>query len=177
MKRTAARRVSETPVRKNIESITRLEHEALHSLTRGERLSTAIAGFAGSLRFVFLHIGWFGLWYVVNAGLLPGVTPFDPFPFSLLTMVVSLEAIFLSIILLINQNAMLRQSERRAHLNLQVDMLAEQEATQMLRMLRRVCDRLDVQTDDLTQELRELAKETDVHQVLEDLKEQLPSEQ
>ena len=67
-----------------------------------------------------------------------GVKAFDPYPFGLLTMVVSLEAIFLTIMVLISQNRMTMQADRRAHLDLQVNLLAEQEATAMVRMLERI---------------------------------------
>ena len=101
---------------------------------------------------------------------------FDPFPYTLLTTLVSLEAIFLSIFLLINQNVMSRQADHRAHLDLQVNLLAEQEATQMLRMMARVCRKLDVEIGDLYRELAGLEKKTDVHQLGSELKDSLPSD-
>jgi len=167
--------VPHSPVRKNIQSIIKLEEEAFHSLSPGERISNAIAHFAGKVSFVVYHIIWFALWILWNTFLGRGLS-FDPFPFTLLTTLVSLEAIFLSIFLLINQNVMNRQSDHRAHLDLQVNLLAEQEATQMLRMVRRLCQRLDVKVDDLYEELDEMERQTDVHAVLAELKEQLPSD-
>jgi uncharacterized membrane protein len=122
-----------SPVQKNIQAIIKLEEEAFHTLSRGERVSNAIARFVGQMSFAVYHIIWFGIWALINTGLVPRIEPVDPFPFTLLTTLVSLEAIFLSIFLLINQNAMSRQSDHRAHLDLQVNLLAEQEATQMLR--------------------------------------------
>jgi uncharacterized membrane protein len=165
-----------TPVQKNIQAIIKLEEEAFHSMSRGERISNAVANFVGRISFAGYHIIWFGVWALMNVGLVPGVTPFDPFPFSLLTMVVSLEAIFLSIFLLISQNAMNRKADHRAHLDLQVNLLAEQEATQMLRMIRRICRKLDVEVDDLYEELEHLEKKTEVHEVVNELKERLPAE-
>jgi uncharacterized membrane protein len=69
-----------------------------------------------------------------------------------------------------------RQSDHRAHLDLQVNLLAEQEATQMLRMVRRICQRLDVKVDDLYEELEEMERQTDVHAVVNEIKDKLPSE-
>jgi uncharacterized membrane protein len=81
---------------------------------------------------------------VVNAGLVPGVRSFDPYPFTFLTLVVSLEAIFLSIFVLASENRAAQQAERRAQLDLQVNLLAEQESTAALQMLRALCDHLGV---------------------------------
>jgi uncharacterized membrane protein len=71
-----------------------------HGIRPEDRLAHSITDFAGSMRFVYLHTAWFAVWVAMNAGLLVamglGVVPFDPFPFGLLTLVVSLEAIFLS---------------------------------------------------------------------------------
>jgi len=165
-----------SPVQKNIQAIIKLEEEAFHNLSSGERISNTIARFVGRMSFAIYHIIWFGVWALINTGLIPTIEPFDAFPFTLLTTLVSLEAIFLSIFLLINQNAMSRQSDHRAHLDLQVNLLAEQEATQMLRMIRRICRKFEIEVDDLYEELDHLEKKTDVHDVVNELKEKLPSE-
>ena len=68
-----------------------------------------ITNFAGSMRFIYLHIGWFGVWIAINVGLAGVGHEFDKFPFGLLTMIVSLEAIFLSTFVMISQN---RQAQR-----------------------------------------------------------------
>jgi uncharacterized membrane protein len=72
-------------------------------------------------------------------------SPFDPFPFSFLTLVVSLEAIFLSVFVLMSQNRMTRQADKRAHLDLQIYLLAEQELTTILHMLRGLCKKHNVE--------------------------------
>ena len=69
------------------------------------KIAELVSNFAGSMPFVYFHIIWFGLWIVLNdRGFFPQLTPFDPFPYGLLTMVVSLEAIFLATFIMINQN-------------------------------------------------------------------------
>jgi uncharacterized membrane protein len=95
--------------------------------------------------FVYLHATWFGLWILLNVGLIhiPHVTQFDRFPFGLLTLIVSLEAIFLSTFVLISQNRLAWASERRAELDLQVNLLAEQKATKVLEMLDEIARQLD----------------------------------
>ena len=79
------------------------------------------------------------VWIAINLNALPGIKPFDPFPFGVLAAVVSSESVVLTILVLISQNRMTRQAERRSHLDLQVSMLAEQELTTMLEMQRKMC--------------------------------------
>ena len=126
--------------------------------------------------FIVLHIMWFAVWIVLNMGRLQGIQPFDPYPFTFLTMVVSLEAIFLSIFVLISQNRMARQADRRAHLDLQINLLAEQENTMMLRMLESLCERQGIKTEWLKEEIQSLFGKTDVHALMHELEEQLPDE-
>ena len=116
-----------TPTHYNIAAISRLEHDALDRRTVIERISDAIARFIGSLAFLSVQVIFFVIWATVNLEPLRGMKPFDPFPFGVLALIVSSESVFLAIFVLISQNRMSRQSERRAHLDLQVSMLAEQE--------------------------------------------------
>ena len=97
-------------------------------------LADAITSLSGSMLFVYLHILWFGAWLLVNTGHM-GIKPFDPFPYGLLTMIVSLEAIFLSTFVLISQNRFSDAADRRAELSLQIGLLAEHEITRVLQML------------------------------------------
>ena len=78
-----------SPVQKNIQAIIKLEEEAFNTLSRGERVSNAIARFVGQMSFAVYHIIWFGIWALVNSGFVPGIEPIDPFPFTLLTTLVS----------------------------------------------------------------------------------------
>ena len=90
-------------------------HPALSEVRKGQqKASDAISAFAGSLAFVYLHIGWFTFWILANLGVLGQRLAFDPFPYGLLTMIVSLEAIFLSTFILITQNRQGERSEARA---------------------------------------------------------------
>ena len=118
-----------TVLRKNIRAIADLEERALHQRGAADRLSDAISRATGSGPFALFHLIGFSLWLLVNMGIVPGIEPFDPYPFNFLTLVVSLEAIFLSVFVLMSQNRLTRQAEKRAHLDLQVNMLAEQELT------------------------------------------------
>ena len=140
--RGASRRFD--PVTENIETILRLEDAELQRRTWSDTLADAIAEFTGSMPFVVLHLAWFGAWAVWNSGLLPFGRPFDPFPYQLLAVIVSLEGVLLVTFVLIKQNRMAYLSDRRAHLDLQINLLAEREITHVLRLLQRVAERLEV---------------------------------
>lgn len=117
----------------NVEAIHRLEVKALEPQSLTDRLASRVERFAGSPRFIWIHVVWFAAWIVANT-ILP-TWHFDPFPFTFLTLVVSLEAIFLSAFILMSQNVSAGLSERRNQLDLQINLLTEQENTRMLKLL------------------------------------------
>jgi len=135
----------EKELRNNVDKIVALEREHKEAQTRGEKLSELIAAFCGSTIFVYINALWFGGWILANSIM---SEPFDPFPFTFLTLVVSLEAIFLSIFILISQNNQTILSERRNHLDLQINILAEQENTKMLELLQLIADKVGIDSDD-----------------------------
>ena len=109
-----------------------LHHRARHETvvfgrlrTDQDRVADAITRFAGSMSFVYLHVGWFAVWIVLNAGLVGSAVVFDDFPFGLLTMIVSLEAIFLSTFVMISQNREATRAEVRANLDFETNLTAE----------------------------------------------------
>jgi uncharacterized membrane protein len=164
-------------IRKNIAAISAMQRKDVATRKPQERISDSITRFSGSTIFVFIHIVWFGLWILLNVNLirLPYVSEFDPFPFGLLTMIVSLEAIFLSTFVLISQNRMSALSEKRAELDLQVNMLAEQKAAKSLELLEHIAqqldavyDRFDYKTDPEIAALKVSPKPHEVLQVMED---------
>jgi uncharacterized membrane protein len=132
-------------MRKNIAAVMQAQRQVTEARTRQGRIADAITTFSGSMAFVYIHAVWFGFWILLNIGVLhvPHVSEFDPFPFGLLTLIVSLEAIFLSTFVLISQNRLAQASERRAELDLQVNLLAEQKATKVLEMLDEMTRQLD----------------------------------
>ncbi len=131
---------------------------------REERFADAITRFTGSLRFVYIHVVLFGAWIVVNLGWVPGVPRFDR-SFTVLAMAASVEAIFLSTFVLISQNRMQAQADKRADLDLQVSLLAEHEVTQLITLVREMARRMGVeQAHD--PELDELARDIQPEVVL-----------
>ncbi len=138
---------------RNVELIRKLEESAKQERTRSDVVAEAVASFCGSMTFVWVHIIWFGGWIALN--FLPGLPHIDPFPFTFLTLVVSLEAIFLSTFILISQNQDTKIAERRNHLDLQINLLSEQENTKMIAMLRSIAAKVgaDVAEDPHVQAL------------------------
>ncbi len=170
----ASRSVS-THMERNVRAIAKLEQNAMADRSSADRLSDAITWVAGSSGFVAAHIIFFTVWITLNVGLIASVPIFDPYPFSFLTLVVSLEAIFLSIFVLMSQNRAARLADRRAHLDLQVDLLAERELTAMLHMLRALCAKEKVVLDDVGTDVNDLLEETDITEVASNLDEKLPA--
>ena len=137
-----------------------------------ERVADAITRFTGSMRFVYLHVVLFGLWVIVNLGIVPGIPKFDP-SFVILAMVASVEAIFLSTFILISQNRMTAAAEKRAELDLQINLLAEHEVTKLVTMVSAIAARLDVRTE-VDDEVTELKEDVAPETVLDEIEERKP---
>jgi uncharacterized membrane protein len=163
------------PAERNIRAVARVEEATLSSRSIAARMSDAITAFAGSASSLVFHLLWFGLWLLVNTGLTPW-KPFDPFPFSLLTSVVSLEAIFLTLFVLASQNRLTQEADKRAHLDLQVNLLAEQEMTVVLHMLKELCEHFGLTATSRSEAFRNLLKPTDVGDLAERVERNLPIE-
>lgn len=162
------------PTRLNIEAIARLEHEAISRRSATERVSEAIAKFIGSVAFLLLQLLLVLAWSAINLNLIPGVKGFDPFPFGILALVISSESVLLTIFVLISQNRMTRQAEKRAHLDLQVGMLSEQELTTMLQMQHKICQRLGIDVESSKDELKGFSDATNVSKLASELEDKLP---
>ena len=134
-----------TLTKQNVERVSKLEETARQQRTITDRVAEAIAKFCGSITFVWVHVIWFGGWILLNV--VPGLRHLDPFPFTFLTLIVSLEAIFLSTFILISQNLETRVSERRSHLDLQLNMLSEQENTKMIALLLAIAEKVGADMD------------------------------
>ena len=158
----------EDVTRQNIQAMRQLDDAAMAKRTGADRIAAAIARFCGSMTFVFIHVAVFAAWIGYNV--LPWFTPFDPYPFTFLTLVVSLEAIFLSTFILISQNYDMRVSERRNQLDLQINLLAEQENTKMLQMLERIAKKVGAHVADDPQ-VRALEEATRPEALVEQIEE------
>jgi uncharacterized membrane protein len=154
-------------VAENIAAVAELEAEALKRRTPADRASDAIAAFVGTIGFVALHLVWFALWASINAGLIPFIPAFDPYPFQLLCMIVSMEGVLMSTFVLIKQNRMGYLSDRRAQLDLQVNLLAEREVTRLLQIAGEIARRVGV-TDPIRL-AEDMVEETKVEKLVTEL--------
>ena len=128
---------------RNIAALERRRRDEAESASLQERLAQTITRFTGSMRFVLVHLLLYGFWIVANLGWVPEVAPWDP-TFVVLAMVASVEAIFLSTFILITQNRMAAQAEKRAELDLQISLLAEHEITKVVTMVDAIAGHLGV---------------------------------
>lgn len=137
----------------NIRTIGELDEAARAKRSRLDCIIDEITEFCGRMAFVWFHLAWFTIWICLNVlpvhlAALRHIKPFDPFPFQFLTLTVSLEAIFLSAFILISQNRQNHLSERRNHLDLQINLLSEQENSKMLHLLDLIAKKLEIESDD-----------------------------
>jgi uncharacterized membrane protein len=161
-------------IRRNIEAVAKLEENFVQNRSLADKMADWIGGFSGSVTFVLLHVVVYGFWILINLKLIPGVRVFDPYPFLLLSVVVSIEAIFLSTFVLMKQNRMSRRADQRNHLDLQINLLAEREMTMVLQLLRRISAQLGVRVSGA--HFEELSTETSVADLAQQISEVLPDE-
>jgi uncharacterized membrane protein len=156
----------------NINAIVRLEERALEERSVVDHVSDVIANFVGSIPFVAIHVAWFGVWVGLNAG----IWRFDPYPFALLCMLVSLEGVLLSTFVLIKQNRMSQRADHRSHLDLQINLLAEKEVTKILQLQRLICRRLGIEEAEADREIAELSDVTAIENLAYELHEKIPTD-
>lgn len=158
----------------NIRELYARHHVSTRQRPLHVRLADGISRFSGSIGFVGLHVAWFAVWILVNIGI-AGYLGFDPFPFGLLTTIVSLEAIFLTAFVLLSQNRMQAVADRRAELDLHINLLAERETTVILAKLARIEARLGIEAPTSEARMtRELIQLTDPAAILDELEQAHP---
>ena|SRR5580704_14399141 len=154
-------------IERNIITMVDLRREEERRKSVQDKAADALTAFSGSMIFVYLHVIWFAVWVAINVGWLP-IKPFDPFPFGLLTLVVSLEAIFLSTFVLISQNRSGEVADKRADLDLQIDLLAEHKITHLIAIVAAIADRVGVDTASIA-ELSQLERDVAPKQLLDEI--------
>lgn len=159
-------------VERNIRALLEIRRQLETRKTTQDHLSDAITKFSGNLFFVYFHVIFFSVWILWNTGML-GLEPVDEFPFGFLTMVVSLEAIFLSTFVLVSQNRLSEITDKRAELDLQINLLTEYEVTKILRLTDAIADHLGL-TEGQDPELEQLKREVSPERVLQEMEKQQP---
>ena len=145
-------------VERNIQALLERRKVEGKRKTTEERIADAITKFTGSMMFIYIHLVLFGVWIFWNLGWL-GLKAFDP-TFVVLAMFASVEAIFLSTFVLISQNRMNLQADKRADLDLQVSLLTEHEVTRMITLVTAIARKMEIE-EAYNPEIEELKK--DVH--------------
>jgi len=145
-------------VERNIAALLQRRKDEEARKSREELIADQVTRFTGSMFFVYLHLALFGAWIIWNLGWL-GFKAFDP-SFVVLAMFASVEAIFLSTFVLISQNRMNIQADKRAELDLHVSLLSEHEITKLITLVTAMAERMGLE-EAIDNEISELKK--DVH--------------
>ena len=161
------------PLERNIRDLMRGRAEEMKSAPRSERLAALVTNFLGSTWSVAFHATVFGLWIVLNLGLVPAIVPWDP-TFVVLGMLASVEAIFLTTFVLINQNRLARIDEERSELALQIALLSEKQSSALLKLTARIADGLDMPIEVNTEKVKQLTVPTEPGAIVEEIRRQKP---
>lgn len=157
-------------VEKNIRDLLKVRSKVEKKKTRSERIADWVVKIAGNMWFAYFHVIWFAIW--IGDSVLNGKDAFDPFPFSMLTTVVSLEAIFLTLFVLVSQNQQAKHDQQRANLHLQIDLLAEHEITRLLCIVDAIAEKLGVEQVACESDLGDLEQDVTPADLIEELNRQ-----
>jgi len=156
---------------RNINALIRRRAQDERTLSRQQRVANGITAFVGSMFFVYIHAALFGLWILINIGWLPVVPAWDP-SLVVLAMAASVEAIFISTFVLISQNRMAAEDDKRADLSLQIALLNEHETTRLVTMVSAIAGKLGVDPQVAPEELEEMQRNLPPDVVLEEIERQ-----
>jgi uncharacterized membrane protein len=144
-----------------------LEAKSLRNRSVATRIADYLTGLSSTPTFLFLNIMFFVTWISLNLNIVPGFPAFDPYPFGLLTMAVSLEAIFLSIFVLVSQNRAAQTATLRDELNLRINLIAEREVTKILELLVDTRKKMKIHsTDELLDQMLKDVNAADLEQII-----------
>lgn len=175
MNTNEAKRITERVTQENIEIIRKIEAEFNSHRSFGDFIGDSIGGVASNIVFVLVNLIGIVGWIIVNAGGFPAIKPFDPYPFGLLSLIITSESVMLFMLVLIKQNRMARRAEQRSHFGLQLTMLLEQEVTKGLQMLEKL-DQKNAKPGALHSKAEALSKETHLETLAEKLDEAFPDD-
>lgn len=173
MHATEEKKITARVTQENIQTIKKIEEEFDKQRSFADLIGDSIGGAASNIIFVLVHLVGIVSWIVINTNYLSHIKPFDPYPFSLLSFIITVESVFLFMFVLIKQNRMTRRAEQRSHLSLQLTLLVEQELTKVLQMMEKVSQSTGAQ-DSPDNKTRELSKETHIATLVEKLDEAFP---
>ena len=166
---------TEKMVKRNIDTIAKVEKEFVQEQSPAVKIGHRIAELGGTFRFALLNIVFFAAWILINTRIVPIIVPFDPYPFNLLALILTLEAILFAIFILMSQNNLRARDEQRMHLSLQLSLLIEQEVTELLRLQKKGFERLNVLNEAEVKKTDELEKPVHVETVVKELEQKIPN--
>ena len=146
-------------VQNNIENrrhmFRRLRAKTLAKQHSVEKIAVKISRYAGTVEFLLVNIYAIALWIFLQSGFIPDIKPFDPYPFIFLVTFISLEAIFLTIFILISQHQQEKFENLREQITLQFDIITEEEITKLIQLTSLIAEKngIDVSKDDMLQEM------------------------
>lgn len=161
------------PVERTVRDIMERRGREMASAAASERVAATVTRFLGSMWSVATHALVFGFWLLANLGLVPGLAPWDP-TFVVLGMIASVEAIFLTTFVLINQNRLARIDDERSELALQVALLTEKETSTLVELTARLARRLEVPVTGTGEDVDQLIVATDPGAVLDEIRRHRP---
>jgi uncharacterized membrane protein len=161
-------------VSENIDAILSAEEDTLEHRPLADALMEQVGGSVGTIWFVAAHLLAVAIWIAINVRLVPAIAAFDPYPFNFLSTLTSVEALLLVAFVLRKENRMSALADRRAHLDLQVNLLTERETSKILELLLKLCEKQGIQQSARDAEAHELAQTTEVGRMLDELGKRLP---
>ncbi|MEK7061427.1 MAG: DUF1003 domain-containing protein [Patescibacteria group bacterium] len=156
---------------KSHQIVKNFEADALRKRPFAIKIADFLTSYFGTVGFLLVNILIYIIWVLINIGKIPGIPIFDPYPHSFLNSLVSIEAIFLTVIVLISQNRANQIDKLRQELQLQVNLYSEKETTKILEIVKKIADAKGIKIDD--KEIEEMLKEIDASYIERKLEEQL----
>jgi uncharacterized membrane protein len=151
-------------VQKNTRTMLELRQEAEKQKGVQQKFAALVARYVGSMPFIYIQLFFIASWVIINLKRVPGLRQFDPYPFPLLALITTIEAIFLAVFILVSQNRMSDLEEKREELGLQISLLTEHEVTRLMNLVDSIATHLKVTGKD--QDLKDLKKDTSPEKVL-----------
>jgi len=161
-------------ISENIDAVIGAEQAVNRRRSRSEAVYEFVGGLIGTLTFVVFQLIGIVLWVMINAGLMPLIRPFDPFPFPILNQIIASEAVLMTAFVLMKQNRMSKLADRRAHLDLQINLMTERETTKIIGMLLEIGKRFDIQHKVLDEESRQLSQLLTIEALIEAMHSKFP---
>jgi len=162
------------PFSDNVEKVVRLAKESLDRRSATTKIGTRITNGLGTMASAIIHLAVIGAWCLINSDLVSFIKSFDPYPFNLLTLIVSFESVLIAIFVLLTQNRMSKEADLRAHVNLQMCLLMEQELTAVLHVVSGIGKRYGIDAEE--HPVSQLLEPTDVGVLASELEEKLPAD-